>query len=119
MIIYYEIQLDTMTYSVRPKKNLAKLDFLFLLRLQVTGTEIKCVEGYRNIFLFFPLCFWMAETAPEAPKSSDLRQEWRCSPLGSFCGEKAAMAKSVRALQGECTPAGSVSPAEMLIAKQR
>lgn len=57
MIIYYEIQLDTMTYSVRPKKNLAKLDFLFLLRLQVTGTEIKCVEGYRNIFLFFPLCF--------------------------------------------------------------
>lgn len=29
------------------------------------------------------------------------------------------MAKAVREMQGECTPAGNDSPAEMLIAKQR
>lgn len=80
--------------------------------------EIKCVEGYGNTFLFFPSRFWIAETAPEAPKSSELRQERRCSPLGSFCGEKAAMAKAVREMRGERAPAGNVSPAEMLIAKQ-
>lgn len=110
-------QSQAVRHSNRPKETQQSLIFLRLPRLQVTVTEIKCMEGYGNTLLFFPLCFWRAETAPKAPRLRELRQERCCSPLRSYSSKK----RYGKSCQGDARGAHTCwrhFPVEMLIAKQ-
>jgi len=112
MIMYYEIQCRySAPYSIM-------LDFLFLPRPQVTGTEIKCMEGYGNTFVFFPSCFWRAETASKLLNHRNYRRKGDAVPSGAFAAKRLRWQK-LSETRGERTPAGTAPPAEMLIAKQR